>query len=151
MTGPGATCVQPQTATTPCKHLAARLHKELIALLATSSQRPRDTNPFIQQVVCALCHRARSGDFCALCSTNQTAAETWLDMTCAVMPLADIVASWFRTVDDANAMLAYLRPPGVDASMKRSLRAAACYKLLDELGRFARQSWWSRAVHSEQP
>ena len=46
------------------------------------------------------------------------------------MDIADIVRSWFRSPGDAAALLAYLRPPGVDSSMPHSIRAAFYYDVL---------------------
>ena len=84
-------------------------------------------------VVCKQCGVTKGGDHCPWCTTRATIANTWETQGCAIMDIADIVRSWFRSPEDASAMLAYLRPPGLDSSMPHSIRATFYYDLLKAL------------------
>jgi hypothetical protein len=83
--------------------------------------------------VCKACGVTKRGDRCPWCTTRATDANTWVTQGCAIMDIADIVRSWFRSPEDAAALLAYLRPPGVDCSMPHSIRAAFYYDLLKSM------------------
>ena len=81
-------------------------------------------------LVCKACGVTKRWDRCPWCTTRVTDANTWVTQGCAIMDIADIVRSWFRSPEDAAALLAYLRPPSVDSSMPHSIRAAFYYDLL---------------------
>ena len=86
-------------------------------------------------IVCATCGTTKVDGVlgCPWCSTRATVADNWVSQGAIIMNIDDVVKSWFRTAEDAEALLAVHRPEQVHGSMAHSMRAGFYMDLLKAL------------------